>query len=112
LAVSLLAAEIELPEHVKKAVVKDSHEQPGLVRGEGVTTDLVPAQRILAPLDPVLYVAAAVAYLDHLHRRELRIGDDKPDPGKKLSVMPLDLGNLSPRSVPSLCSLRRSTSLI
>jgi len=91
-----------LPEHVQEVVGQDSHKQPSPIGGEATATGLVPAQRVLTFLDPILNVAPPVVHLDHLPRRELGIGHDKPDPWEEFPLVPFDLGYHSTLSVPRL----------
>ncbi len=64
---------------------------------------LVPTQRVLPLFDPILNVATPVVHLDHLSGRDLRVGDDEPDPREEFPVVPLNVGHHPPLPVPSLC---------
>ncbi len=88
---------------MEEIVGQDSHEQPGLVGSKSATTGLVTAKRVLTFFDPVLNVATPIVHLDHISGRELRVGDDEPEPREEFPIMPLDLGDHSAFFVPSLC---------
>ena len=78
-----LAPDIELPDHMQEVVGQNPHLQPGLVGLEPLATGLVPAQGVLAFLDPVFHLAPAVIDLDHLTGRQPGVGDHKADAGEQ-----------------------------
>ena len=59
------ATDIALPEQMKEIVGQKSHLQPGLVGFKAMATRFVPAQSILALLDPVFYLCPAIVDLDY-----------------------------------------------
>ena len=63
------APDIELPDHMQEVVGQNPHLQPGLVGLEPLATGFVPAQGVLAFLDPVFDLGPAVIDLDHLTGR-------------------------------------------
>ena len=50
---------------MKEIVGQKSHLQPGLVGFKAMATCFVPAQSILALLDPVFYLCSAIVDLDY-----------------------------------------------
>ena len=54
-----------------------------------------PVQCILAFFDPLLCCASLVVELHHIARFPPKVGHNEADSGKKLSCMPLDLGDYS-----------------
>ena len=64
----IFAPQIESANQVEQVVGEKAHFQPGFVRWETVTTRLVPAQGVLAFLDPVFNIPSAVVYLDPFTR--------------------------------------------
>ncbi len=78
---------------------------------EVVATGLAPTQCVLALFDPVLHVASTVVDLDHLSRRKPRFRDNEPDSWKKLSHVPLDLGDHPEYALPCPYSYRQSNRL-
>ena len=63
-----------LANQMEQVVPEKAHLQPGFVRCEPVATHFVPAQRVLAFLDPVLNITATIVHLDHLARRKPGVG--------------------------------------
>ena len=96
-----VASNVELPKHVKKIVCENPHLQSGFVRLEFRTTGLVPTERVLALLDPVLDLCPAIVNLDHLAGSKSGVCHNEPNPGEQLPLMPLDLANHSPGPVPA-----------
>ncbi len=97
-----LTPDVELPKHVQKIVGQNPHLQPGLVGLETMATGLVPAQGVLALLDPVLDIAPAIVDLDHLRPVEPGIGHDEASLGEQLALVPLDLANNTAGLAPAL----------
>ena len=70
----VFAPQIESANQVEQVVREKAHLQPGFVRREPVATRFVPAQPVLAFLDPVLNITATIVHLDHLARRKSGVG--------------------------------------
>ena len=60
-----MATDIELAEQVQEIVRQKPHLQPGLVGLKAMATRFVPAQGVLALLDPVFYLCPAIVDLDY-----------------------------------------------
>ena len=67
----IFAPQIESANQMEQVVREKAHLQPGFVRREPVATRFVPAQRVLAFLDPVLNITATIV---HLARRKPGVG--------------------------------------
>ena len=59
------ATDVELPEQVQEIVCQKPHLQPGLVGFKAMATCFVPAQGVLALLDPVFYLCPVMVDLDY-----------------------------------------------
>jgi len=67
-AACVLAPYIKSPDQMEQVVCEKAHLQPGFVRPEPVAARLVPAQGVLAFLDPVFNISSPVVHLDHFTR--------------------------------------------
>ena len=63
------APDIELPDHMQEVVGQNSHLQAGLISFKTLAVCLVPAEGILALLDPVFYFGPALLSLPGLTGR-------------------------------------------
>jgi len=97
-----LTPDVELPKHVQEVVGQNPHLQPGLVGLETMATGLVPAQGVLALLDPVLDIAPAIVDLDQLRPVEPGIGHDEANPREQLTLMPFDFADNPAGLAPAL----------
>ena len=72
-----------------------------------VAAGLVPAESVLAFLDPVLHLATAIVNLHNLPARQLGVADNKTDSWEEFSRMPFDLADHSARLAPALGLINR-----
>ena len=89
-------------EEVAQIVGQDEQRQPHLISHELMARESSPIEGVLPLFYPLLRRTPAIVEADYSFRWIVEVGDDEPDPGQQLSLMPFHLSDHPSRNTPAL----------
>jgi hypothetical protein len=101
----------QTPQEITRVVSQSKELKTNLIIHEIMTRKLHPVQGVFAFLNPLLSSASLSIKLDDIARFPQEIRDYEVYPRKKLSRMPLDLGNYSASDLPTGFKIAKPTGI-